>query len=78
MAEVVQDFRDHLRPLQGLPRSLLNRIGTIRRSERVVRRLDPNRLNVHPVSVHDIRPMNNDPGLLEPINDPNESGKVRD
>ena len=62
--------------LQGLERSLLNRIGTIRRSGQVVQRFDPTRLVAHPVSVRDIRPTNNDPGVLEPINNPKESGKA--
>ena len=36
---------------------------------KVARRLDPDRLTAYPVSTRVNRPANDDPGLLEPIND---------
>jgi len=44
--------------------------GAIRK---VARRLDPDRLVAYPVSTRVNRPANDDPGLLEPIEDPDGS-----
>jgi putative SOS response-associated peptidase YedK len=43
---------------------------------KVARRLDPERLIAYPVSTRVNRPANDDPGLLEPIDDPDGPGET--
>ena len=44
---------------------------------KVARRLHPERLIAYPVSTRVNRPANDDPGLLEPIEDPDGSGETQ-